>query len=127
MGGHERLFLAEDSNGLRRTLVRELRYDGHEIVFEAGDLDTALKGAEQAKALGVTAAVLDGNFTESDHSCEDGFSVARALRQQIPDLPIIAYTSEGQKAGYGNVFVDKSDIDSFGKLTSALARIEHPA
>lgn len=127
MGERERILLTEDSESLRIVVARRLGQAGHEVIFQAGDFETAIEGTKQAKEMGVTVAVLDGNLSADDISCSDGLEVAAALRKQVPEVKIVAYTSEPKRAGYGDVFVDKSSLDSIEQLVQTVTALEHPA
>lgn len=106
---HATVFLAED-NPLAREGLRGLLHDmGHEVIIEAGDMESALAGVEQAKQLRPDVAVLDGNLTPGDSSCSDGTRVAAALHEAVPNIKVIGITSV-DGANYGDLMVDKGNV-----------------
>src|SRR5437870_5261279 len=101
-----RIFLAEDNKKTRVNIKDRLEGTGHQIVFEASDVLSAMEGAKKAVQLGVDVGIIDGNLSENDESCNDGHEIASALREQVPGIRIIAYSvASREAASYGDVYV----------------------
>ncbi len=120
-----KLFLTEENETLRRQLRKFFTEAGHSVVYEAGDLDTAMEGTKLAKALGVQVAILADILEPSsttrifeDHRLLDGSRVTTALRQQDPNIRIIAFSSD-ERVLYGDILVERS-IDGVDKLLEAI-------
>ena len=110
------VFVAEDDKSWRGIIIRrKLEGAGHQVAFEAPDIESALEGATQAKELGVNVAVVDGNLNERAVSCADGRAIAKALRETLPSIKIIAL-SASDLADYGDVRLDKGNIDDVTRL-----------
>ncbi len=115
-----KIYLTEDDTNLREATRRELEFEGHRVVHEAHDLETALDGVKTASDLGVNVAVLDGNLTRGDVSCSDGMMIASALRARIPQIKIVAFTSSEKDPGYGDIFVQKGYPGFIERLIKAV-------
>jgi len=79
-----RVLVAEDSVLFREGLTRLLREAGHDVVAEVGDADALL---EAARATLPDLCVVDVRMPPRMDS--DGARAARALRHELPGLPIL--------------------------------------
>lgn len=113
-----KVFLAEDDANLRGSARQFIERAGHNVVVEAGTLKDALGAIPQAKALGVNVAVVDANLTEKETSGDDGMTVAAALREVIPGIKIISFSTI--RYPYGDDHVDKFDQAKLGTSITAL-------
>lgn len=78
------MLVAEDSVLFREGLTRLLREAGHDVVAEVGDADALL---EAARATLPDLCVVDVRMPPRMDS--DGARAARALRHELPGLPIL--------------------------------------
>lgn len=79
-----RVLVAEDSVLFREGLTRLLREAGHEVVAEVGDADALMASARATRP---DLCVVDIRMPPRMDS--DGALAARALRQEVPGLPIL--------------------------------------
>lgn len=101
-----KVFYTEDDRDFSESVRMLVEQEGHIVVFEARDLESALAGAERLNELKADVAVLDGNLKQGDKSCSDGRQIASVLRKANPNIKIIAFSGE-KNADYGDVFVSK--------------------
>jgi DNA-binding NarL/FixJ family response regulator len=80
-----RLFLAEDTEHVRKMLVDILSLHGFKIVGEAEDGEAAVKGVEETDP---DVVVMDLRMPEVD-----GLEAARRIRAGRPDQPVILYSA----------------------------------
>lgn len=99
-----RLFIAEDYDPIRKTLERFLSEEGHVVVVSAATAEEALARIAEAAENGVNVAVLDGSIPKDP---SDGERIAKALREAIPGIRIIAIPS--LPANWGDAYVGKAD------------------
>lgn len=99
------ILVAEDNERLRSLVAALLEREGHRVL-EAGD------GVRMVRLLAeedVDALILDARF-----GTDDGISLARELRQELPDLPIAIISGDGSgpeairgAAGLTDLFIPK--------------------
>lgn len=121
---HAKIFYAEDSSMVRRSLKRLLEDVGHEVVIEAETLEDALASIKMAKDLGVRVAIVDGNLSPNDLSCTDGRVLSAALKEAIPNIFIIANSGTGVDPGYGDIVADKLQMDTPKLILDSIASLE---
>ena len=82
-----KIFLVEDDDLLRETLVRVLTKLGHDVVAHpSGDsLEAMLSEGAEADLVWTDLAMSDG----------DGFSVIRAVRKYLPGVPVLVVSAHG--------------------------------
>ncbi len=101
-----KIFLVEDDEASRGYIRDVLESGGHRVVAEAKSLKEALASVAAVRDLRVQVAVLDGNLTPGDSSCDDGRKLAAALRAGVPGIRILA-NSNSENADYGDAVVDQ--------------------
>ena len=123
MGIHEKFFLIEDDPEDARLAFDELKNAGHELIQYAGTFEDAIKRISNAKAHGMTVAIVDGNLDSySGEDCEDGKEIAETIRAQAPGVTIVAHSrSEEKVATYGDIYVSKREPP--GKLAEVVTAI----
>jgi CheY-like chemotaxis protein len=105
-----RIFLVEDNQGCRDSLVGLLEDIGYSVVLWAENLGQALDAIQSGRLreLGVNVAIVDGNLSPGDISCSDGFAAAGKIREAGLPIKIIALSgTDAKKASYGDKFVKK--------------------
>lgn len=122
---HARIFYAEDSSMVRRSLKRLLEDLGHQVVIEAETLEDALANIKTARDLGVRVAIVDGNLSPHDLSCNDGRVLSAALKEAIPNIFIIANSGTGVDPGYGDVVADKLEMGTAKLILDSIASLEN--
>lgn len=98
MGDGTRFFLAENDERILRIEEINLKANGHQIIVKATSFEEAMAGIQTAREQGVNIAIVDGDL---GHGREDGFLVATALREAIPNIKIISFPSV--RADWGNI------------------------
>jgi DNA-binding response OmpR family regulator len=98
------ILVAEDDERLRALLTDLLERDGHRVLQAPDGIRMVRLLAEDS----VDALILDVNF-----GTDDGISLGRELRQDLPELPIALVTDEGtvpdtalRAAGVTDVFLE---------------------
>lgn len=121
-----RIYLTEDFDILREVMKGILETAGHQVIYEAGNLPQALKGVEVARDQQAHAALLDGNLSEGDISNQDGRTIAKALKEAVPSITVIAFTGarSHEQAGYGDHYVWKQDDDGIEKIIQIIDDIK---
>ena len=92
-----RVFLVEDYLLMVDLIKDEL---GGCVVLAANTREDALCRIREARALAVNVAIVDG---ELNHGPEDGEIVATALREKIPNIKIICFSSKPHDWGDVNL------------------------
>ena len=117
-----KIFLAEDHELTRRLLRELLVQRGYEVALEASTLEEALSSVVKLKELGINVAILDGNLGKGKQQCQDGHTMARAIKKTKAHVCVIAYSSNSMDlANYGDFYVNKNEsIIVVGKLIDSL-------
>lgn len=119
-----RIFLVEDSESigiLAKILLSSL---GHEVVLEASILEEALGivSSGQLQEKEITLAIVDGNLSKGDHSCEDGRKINAAIKATNLPIKIIAFSGDNNPR-FGDVLLRKPT--SVEELEEAILITDH--
>ena len=88
------IYYVEDDQDSREITEEFLEMAGHKIVETASSRQEALDKIPHLKEMGVDVAIVDGNLTETDASGRDGEAIAKAIREQQPDIIVIGHALE---------------------------------
>ena len=113
-----RIVIGDDSALLREGLALLLTEAGHEVVARAGDAPSVVAATlEQEPDLLITDVRMPPDMTD------DGVRAARALREQLPDLPVVLLSQHVEttqstelvrSGGFGYLLKDRVlDVDDF--------------
>jgi DNA-binding NtrC family response regulator len=93
------LLIADDQRDIRDALRLLLASEGYRVVLASNPqeaLDSVISGSRSGPSFGpVRLALLDLNYTRDTTSGREGLSLLEALRNQDPDLPLVAMTAWG--------------------------------
>jgi CheY-like chemotaxis protein len=112
------VFLVDDEASWLRAARKSLHDAGHTVVLEAVDAPKAQSLISLALELDVNVAVLDVNLTGLDFRGVLTADLAEKLRQQIPDIKIIAYGS--QDYSFADEALTKLQHSKLGQLVKSL-------
>jgi CheY-like chemotaxis protein len=103
-----KIFFVEDDPMTQKYFPPILEDEGHQVVLQARTLQQALSAIESGKLekAQITLAIVDGNLTENDSSCSDGYHVAKAIREKCPTIKIVAFTGASD-VGWGDFYFFK--------------------
>lgn len=124
MGIHEKFLLVEDDPNDAKFAIDELTNAGHKCVQYAGSFEDASNCILNAKRLGMTVVILDGNLNYYPDDCADGRAIAEKIREQAPEVTIVAHSRSSEKiANYEDIYVSKrAPLGKLAEVVTAIPR-----
>lgn len=110
-----KIFIVDDSEGVRDSLKMFLEEAGHEVVMEASTLKEAMDKVELIKEKGVDVALLDGSLSKSGPPSQDGPFIAGALKGKAPECKIVSISGD-EDFDWGSVELDANPGKDFEKV-----------
>jgi len=112
------IFLVDDEASWLRAARKSLQEAGHSVVLEAIDAKKAQDLIPLAIQLNVNVVVLDVNLTGVDFKNILATSLAERLREQIPDIKIVAYGAA--QSAFADESVTKLQHSKLGRVVKSL-------
>jgi CheY-like chemotaxis protein len=84
----------EDDKRSAQILQRLIESYGYQVAVVISTLETALETIPKLQQQGITLALIDGNLSEYDFSCQDGEIIAQKIRNQAPAIKTIGIASD---------------------------------
>lgn len=117
-----RVIIVHDDRDYLKILTLWLEGSGHQVIKTAHNLEDGKKLIEEIKNNGPTinVALLDGNLSHASSGGNDGRTLAKQVRDQLPGVKVLSISGDPQK------WSDKPELtsaDGSQKITKVITEI----